>query len=69
MWAQPLSNGVGDGLDQLDSGPDPDLLEDLLEVIFDGIWADEELGADLSAGKPVGNEPGDLEFSYREIGG
>jgi hypothetical protein len=46
-----------------------DLLEDLLEVIFDGIWADEELGADLSAGKPVGNEPGDLEFSYREIGG
>src|SRR5256885_14418419 len=44
------------------AGADVELGEHLLEVVLDGAWADEQLGADLRVGLPVARHPRDLSL-------
>src|SRR5829696_2477493 len=46
---------------------DAELGEHLLEVPFDGAWAEEELGADLRVRPPVASEPGDVLLLWGEL--
>ena len=52
---------------ELAAGADAELGEHLAEVPFDGARADEQLGADLGVGMPVGGEAGDLRLLRGEL--
>lgn len=54
-------------LDKFDSRGDPQLREDVAQVVVDGARAQEELGGDLPVGGALADEPGDLEFLRGEL--
>src|SRR5215471_19341978 len=53
---------------RLGAGGDAELGEDLVQVVFDGPRADKQLSGDLPVGRPVGGQPGDLQFLGGELG-
>src|SRR5216683_6600142 len=60
---------VGQGAAELVAGADVELGEDLVQVVFDGARAHEQLGSDLGVGQALAGQPGDLSFAGSELGG
>src|SRR5215207_1985550 len=58
--------GVRERRAELLAGADAELGEHLVEVVFDGAGADEQLGADLLVRVPLLREPGHLRLLRRE---
>jgi hypothetical protein len=52
---------------ELVTGTDGELVEDLVQVVFDSPWAHEELGTNLRVGLAVAGQPGDLGFAGGEL--
>src|SRR5712692_6787243 len=54
---------------ELVAGADVELGEDLVQVVFDGARAHEQLGSDLGVGQALAGQPGDLGFPRGELVG
>src|SRR5690348_17409405 len=54
---------------ELVAGADVELGEDLVQVVFDGARAHEQLGSDLGVGQAVAGQPADLGLPGGELGG
>src|SRR5580693_2962998 len=61
-----LVSAVGQDAMELAAGADGELGEDLVQVVFDGARAHEQLGRDLGIGQAVASEPADLGFPRGE---
>src|SRR5215472_4041153 len=44
------------------AGRDAELGEDLMQVVVDRAWAEEQLRGDVAVGQAAGDQAGDLEF-------
>src|SRR5271156_5173826 len=64
-----LVSAVGQDAMELAAGADGELGEDLVQVVFDGARAHEQLGRDLGVGQALAGEPADLGFPGGELGG
>ena len=60
-------NASGERGGEVASRANPELLEDLLEVVFDRMRTNKESGSYFSAREPVCRETGDLELAYGEF--
>ena len=58
---------VGQDAVELIAGADVELGEDLVQVVFDGARAHEQLGGDLGVGQAVAGQPGDLGLPGGEL--
>src|SRR5713101_6403200 len=63
------ASAAGQGAVELVAGADVKLGEDLVQVVFDGARAHEQLGGDLGVGQAVAGQPGDLGLPGGELGG
>src|SRR5260370_13224606 len=54
---------------ELVAGANVELGEDLVQVVFDGARAHEQLGGDVGVGQAVAGQPGDLGLPGGEPGG
>ncbi len=62
MTARSTGPGVGHCGADVSARPDAELGEDLTQVPLDGVGAEEQLGADLRVGQPVGGQLRDLRL-------
>ena len=65
----PFVSAAGQHAMELVAGADVELGEDLVQVVFDGAPAHEQLGGDLGVGQAVAGQPGDLGLPGGELGG